>query len=340
MTSKSVHIMTVVAAILFSARLVSQANAQCCGTPTTAYYQPAAVTAYSPVAVQTVRTGWYPGYFLDRIRTRLFGSPSTYVAAYPTTYAASYPSSYVASYPSTYVASYPTQVASYQPTYSAGYATSYAPAASYAPATSYAAPAACATCPTYTASYAPACVSCAPCDPCACPTGATVSQTGYQQPGCPSCAPGTATGPSYGSPTETYGSAANGTGPTPAAPQRTYPQNGAPEIDPGANVPTQREQGVQRPATDDTLQNIQPEPADNDTNNGPEADPYKVNGDPSTFFQAPKLFDPNDRTAQRSVAPVTTALYQKPVSYRNVSAQRITPQQAERDAAGWVSASN
>jgi hypothetical protein len=80
-------------------------------------------------------------------------------------------------------------------------------------------------------------------------------------------------------------------------------------------------------------QEIQPEP-------GPDVngeDPYKVEGDSSTYFQAPKLFDPSDRTAQRSIAPVTTALYEKPVSYRQVSTQPISRQQAERDAAGWVS---
>jgi hypothetical protein len=37
---------------------------------------------------------------------------------------------------------------------------------------------------------------------------------------------------------------------------------------------------------------------------------------------------------------VTTAVYEKPASYRNVTAQRITLQQAELDAAGWVSTSN
>src|SRR5688500_16456453 len=101
MTAKFMRSVTVLAAIVASGLLTGGAKAQCCGgatpayyQPRTAYYQPAAYTAYPPVAYQTYRTGWYPGYFLDRIRTRLWGSPSTYVAAYPSTYVASYPSTY------------------------------------------------------------------------------------------------------------------------------------------------------------------------------------------------------------------------------------------------------
>ncbi|MEX0610485.1 MAG: hypothetical protein WD229_00065, partial [Pirellulales bacterium] len=135
-------------------------------------------------------------------------------------------------------------------------------------------------------------------------------------------------------------------GPMPAptpAPQSTYgSQNGAPSLEPGANVPSDRQQqDAQRPPTNGTngingeQQSIQPEPG-SETN---EKDPYDPNDDSSTYFQAPKLFDPNDRTAQRSIAPVTTALYEKPASFRHVSTQRITLQQAELDAAGWVSAS-
>lgn len=108
---------------------------------------------------------------------------------------------------------------------------------------------------------------------------------------------------------------------------------GAPTIEPSADVPMQREE--QKPTTNGTPQDIQPAPGD-DTN-----DPYDTsNGDSGAYFQAPKLFDPNDRAAQRRIAPVTTALYHKPVSYRSVSTRPITVQQAQQDAAGWTSASN
>jgi hypothetical protein len=124
--------------------------------------------------------------------------------------------------------------------------------------------------------------------------------------------------------------------PTPA-PQSTYGgQNSAPTLDPGADVPAERQQDTQRPATNGDPQEVAPQPG-SDTN---QEDPYEVNGDSSTYFQAPKLFDPNDRTAQHGIAPVTTALYQKPVSYRQVTVERTSQQQAELDAVGWISASN
>jgi hypothetical protein len=72
-------------------------------------------------------------------------------------------------------------------------------------------------------------------------------------------------------------------------------------------------------------------------------DPYHPDkGDSSTYFEAPKLFNPKDRTASRGIAPVRTALYEQPASMLRISAQRtvITEQQAQQDAAGWSSASN
>jgi hypothetical protein len=55
------------------------------------------------------------------------------------------------------------------------------------------------------------------------------------------------------------------------------------------------------------------------------------------------LFNPNDRTAKRgSIAPVRTAVYEQPVSYRSTStASRgpVTDAQAKIDAQGWSSVS-
>jgi hypothetical protein len=100
-------------------------------------------------------------------------------------------------------------------------------------------------------------------------------------------------------------------------------------------VPIQREE--QRPITNDSTDGAQPAPGDDTM----EHDPYDTDGsEGSTFLQPPKLFDPNDRTAKRSIAPVTTALYQKQVSYRNVSTGPVTAQQVKQDAVGWTSASN
>jgi hypothetical protein len=317
MTFNAMRRVILVAAIGLSVSLAAQANAQCCGQAATAYYQPAAYTAYSPVAYTSYYGnyggGWYPGYWLNRVRTRLFGAPSTYVASYPTAYQASYVPSYTAAY---------------RPAYSVGYSTSYA-----APV---AASSGCSSCSSYSAGYAP-CSSCtssySPCSTCTTCATPAVSQAVYQQPaaGCASCG----TQSTVVAPAATAPAPQHTQGPTPA-PQSTYGvQNGAPSISPGADVPTERPQDTQRPATNGAEQDIQPVPG----SDADEADPYKVDSDSSTYFQAPKLFDPNDRTAQRSIAPVIAAVYEKPVSYRNVSTRPITLEQAERDAAGWVSAS-
>lgn len=314
MVAKMMRRILVVAALGLSVSFTARANAQCCGTGYgySAYYQPAAYTAYSPVAYTSYYGGgWYPGYWLDRVRARVWGSPRTYVAAYPATYQAAYAPSYSVGY---------------RPAYSVGYATSYA-----APAVS----SGCSSCSSYSAGYSP-CSSCTTgCDPCStCSTCAApaVGQAVYQQPtGCASCAtPAAVVAPAPSVPAP---QGVTTPSPTPA-PQSTYgTQNGAPSLGPGATVP-ERQQETQRPANG-TQQEVQPEPG-SDTNG---TDPYEVDGDSSTYFQAPKLFDPNDRTAQRSIAPVITALYEKPVSYHNVVAQRITLEQAHLDAAGWISAS-
>jgi len=84
---------------------------------------------------------------------------------------------------------------------------------------------------------------------------------------------------------------------------------------------------------------VTPEP----NSDSEKVDPYKVKSDSSTYFEPPKLFNPNDRTAKRgSVAPVRTAVYEQRVSYRNTStASRgpISDAQAKIDAAGWSSSS-
>lgn len=284
-----------------------EADAQCCGAATTAYYQPAAVTAYSPVA----STGWYPGYYWNRVRTRLFGSPSTYVAAYPaTTYAASYAPAYTASYA-------PSYTASYAPTY----------------ATSYAAPAACPSCPTCsscTVGYAPS-TACPACP--TCPTE-VFAHASYAQPACPTCGVGTASVQQRQDTSTTQS-------PELAPPQTFAPTTsngggaGGPSV-PADTSETERREG-QKPETNGT--ELQPGPGDTDET--PVEDPYKVNNssDSSTMFEAPKLHDPNDRTAQRAIAPVKTALYKQPVAYRNVSTQRVTAEQARQDAIGWSSVS-
>ena len=68
--------------------------------------------------------------------------------------------------------------------------------------------------------------------------------------------------------------------------------------------------------------------------------------DESANFQAPKLLDPNDRTAQRHMAPVWTAVYHR-VGGAAPAVQPVSDvkpmsgaEQQEADAAGWTSAAN
>jgi hypothetical protein len=117
--------------------------------------------------------------------------------------------------------------------------------------------------------------------------------------------------------------------------QETTGASDKPALPADSSVPDQQLQN--KPETNGA--ESQPGPAE-DSGATPPTDLYKVEStDGSTMFQAPKLHDPNDRTAQRSIAPVKNALYKQPASYRNVSTRRVTAEQARKDAIGWTSAS-
>jgi hypothetical protein len=323
MTTITRRLLTVAAALALVAAVAADANA-CCGAsysagyapytagymPYTSYYSPAYSSYYAPSYTTNYAGGWYPGYWADRIRTRLWGSPATYVAAYPATYGT--------------------------------YATSYAPA--------------CSSCTAgYAASYAPACSSCSPCSSCctasyapSCDTCSSYSggssyggamQAGYGQSSCPNCS-AQSTGMMQQQPQPNTVIAPPGT--------TVIQQNGvpaatepAPSLGQGQGQP--QSTYSQRPA-DGTNSVLQPQPQQQQqqqpqqpSSTHPE---YDVKKDSSTYLEAPKLFNPNDRTAQRSIAPVHTAVYNKPAGSRPISTApaRITAEQAQRDAAGWTSA--
>jgi hypothetical protein len=318
MIAKLVRYAFVVFAVAALVCVAADANAACCGGggyATTAFYPQTATSFYAPATYQTAYSGWYPGYYWDRVRTRLWASPTTYVAAVPST----------------------AYVASYAPSYSVGYAASYAAPSTCSTCTAGYAPS-CSTC-TQQVTLRPVCNTCTTCSTCdSCSTCSTCSsgvvQTSYQQPSsCSTCNGGV----------QQQTVITEQRQPEPAAPQQTFsPESGssstnsaaAPSVDPNASVPIQREE--QRPVTNGE-EAAQPGPG----GESGDYDPYETtNGDGSTYLQPPKLFDPNDRTAQRSIAPVTTALYQKQVSYRNVSTAPVTAAQVKQDAIGWSSASN
>jgi hypothetical protein len=161
-----------------------------------------------------------------------------------------------------------------------------------------------------------------------------VTQTSHVEPACPHCNGG-------GAPVQQNTSSPPS--PEPAAPPQTFggsTTNGGetpPSVPQGAAETERREQ--QKPETNGA-ETPQPGPSDDTTETPPAVDPYKVEPkDAGASFEAPKLHDPNDRTAQRSIAPVKNALYKQPVAYRNVSTRRITAEQAKQDAIGWSSAS-
>jgi hypothetical protein len=188
---------------------------------------------------------------------------------------------------------------------------------------SYAPSSGCSTCPNYTASYAPApCTTCAPVQQVTlrpiCETGCTacpapIVQSGYAvSSGCTTCT-------------------------TPAAVAQPTPagqDTGRPGLDPGSGVPVER-QRVPTENTGDDVNNAEAQKMMEGLKAQGDAD-----GQQSSFFQAPELFDPRDTSVQWSPAPVQRAVYRRP---QGTSAAAVTAQHVAQPKAklkGWVSASD
>jgi hypothetical protein len=164
-----------------------------------------------------------------------------------------------------------------------------------------------------------------------------VTQTSYEQPACgcnggashvhvQQAPPATQRVPEEASSIQTFGGSTSTGG------------SEQPAVPPGTPETERREE--QKPPTNGTGTQPGPGTDTNGANETPVGDIYKVEEkDTGAFFEAPKLHDPNDRTAWRSIAPVKTAVYKQPVAYRNVSTQRVTAEQARQDAVGWTSVS-
>ncbi len=274
------------------------AYAQCdtCATPTVAYYQP--TVAYQPVATQVVRTGWYPGRWFDRMRMRRWGVSTAATPTYAVGYAPAGYAQYGAAY-TPYTAAYAYAPTSYTAAYRP-YVTSYAPLAR----TAYYYPAATTVArqvvmrPMVSACNAcgTACVSCSSCSSC----DGGVSQAVYGAPvsGCSTCAVGTSV-PTY--------SGGSTVGPPTPQPQLA-PNEGTPE---SSLYESQRLES-----------------------NGPTLDP-SPESDPSTYYEAPKLFNPRDRTANRPSVEVHNAVYSQQVTHHAASHVPAS----EVDANGWYAVS-
>jgi hypothetical protein len=212
---------------------------------------------------------------------------------------------------------------SYHAWYRRAYMVGYTPTTMtyYAPATSCCAPAeSCSSCTSY---YSP-CSTCSTvsqvvmqpicsdactttCDPCAgacssCPTG--VSQATYETPACGNCAVAQ---------------------PAPvAAPPVVAPPAAAPPVTPPPTLSPSETPSPERTYRDKPVDNsVMPAPAESENDKN------------STYFEAPKLFNPQDRTAERNAAPVYNAVYHKVAS--QTAAEPVSVRQY--DASGWVSAS-
>ncbi len=360
---KSVSLRSMLAGLVLVAItlfIAGDAAAQCstCASPTVAY-QP--VIAQPAVAYQPY-TGWYPGKWLDqwRLRRASLASTPAYTASYSPT-ASPYTAGY-SPYASTYAAAYRPYVSSFAPLSAPAVApcnsctqTAYYPAAQTLARQVLLRPVvaaqACNTC-----SYTPSCG----CD--ACSTG--VSQATYNEPysqpyaepGCSSCggggsvvtnvvpdgyAPGGYTSPNIG----------------PQTPQPNLSAEPAPE--------SSRYERRNRPVikADDSHSHAHGHDHDHhehsheDDASSDDVDPLEkfdprpeAEADSSTYYNAPRLFDPRDRTAARSyqksrkpTADVWTAVYRGPTKHRQAStrvrkqaAPRSSRSQAEIDAEGWT----
>lgn len=332
MTSSAVRSIFAIVALAGGIAAASESQAQCCGQapvafaqPTVAFYQPA-TTFHQPVVFQAQRAPdpWYPGKWLGEMNRRIWGVQPRYGAAAPTTFVASVPT---------------TQVVNFAPVQSVGFGTT----AVAMPAASFSAPA-CTTCamPVTEVTMRPV----SACDSCCATSG--VTQAVYESStGCANCgvAPATYEGSTYqgsssapsASPPSTYG----------GGPER------APEIDPNADVPAQRQEAQKSPETSSP----EAAPGESSRLNSPETDPNgtaapeteptqpATNGTStgsstgsSTYFEAPQLFDPSDRAAQRKPAPVRTAVLHRSTSETTLTTTKISWEQAVADAEGWRSA--
>lgn len=318
------------ALVAMTLAVVSDASAQCATCPQQQ------VVAYSPVVAQpTVAyrpyTGWYPGKWIDqwRLRRAARTAPAavapTYAAAYAPTYSASYAPAYTTSYtPVSYTASYaPTYTTAYRP-----YVTSYAPLSQPVMST-------CNSCVQTVARPVlmrpvvaePCCDACSYTPDCgcnACSTGCDacssgVSQAIYSDSGCSSC---------------DAGSSANVVPPAASGGANVGPQTPIPSYAPApAPSPSQYESQRQINGAPDPADDVIPGPVTDDGN--------------STYYNAPRLLDPRDRTARsfeqrrKPTVDVWTAVYRGPTESKNVSrtSTRRARTQAEIDAEGWTAVS-
>ncbi len=284
-------------------------SAQCSTCPTP-------VVAFQPVVQPTTVTytpvtGWYPGRMLDNWRMRRWGfsAPVAVTSVAPTT-----------------VGFAPTTVG-------------FAPTSTFVPQTVGFAP-------VTTVGFAPMATSVnhvtafAPLGQRQVLMRPVVVESPVISSGCTTCA--AAVPCSTCSSCEPCSNCASGSSITYASPSTSSPmpssQMSAPSLTPQEAAPLRTEYP---PASNDVTP-----PANSDVNPPNDPGPAGSGSRSSTYFEAPKLFNPQDRTAQDEAAKpinrapsvdVWTAVYSKPVTTDNISTTTTQRSQAEIDAAGWHS---
>lgn len=199
------------------------------------------------------------------------------------------------------------------PAYTAAYPTTYA--AAYAPAT-------------YATSYAPSCSTCAS-SPCCCQQTTfrpvvmqPVNECNtccYAPPACNTCS--AVTQATYDVPVSPGCATCN------SVPASNYSQ---PSL-PGNAAPAPQQTFREKPSA--VVDDIQPVPAEESSFDEQNAD-----------WEAPQLFDPNDRVTKRPTAPVWTAVYKKQSNITSVKARTSTSRSAAqvpvakpKKTIGWTS---
>lgn len=283
----------VAASLLLMTASTSVAQCSTCAVPT---------VAYSPVVTQPVYTGWYPGKLLDRWRSRSYAPAATYTAGYAP-YTAAYAPTYTTSY-TPYTAAY-AYSASYRP-----YVTSYAPL-SYT--TNYAVARQVVMSPVVSSCNACGCSPCS-CNPCGCGYGSCDTCSTCATSSCSSCSGGVGQA-IYSQPSTGCANCAGNAGtPSYSSQPSAGPQTPQPTLAPNEPVPGSTNYDAQRPVTTDSTNDPKP----------------VAEEDASTYFEAPRLFDPRDLTASRGpTVPVRQAVYSQPAKTHTVSHAPAT------DADGW-----
>jgi hypothetical protein len=122
--------------------------------------------------------------------------------------------------------------------------------------------------------------------------------------------------------------------PTPAEPKPTL-ESTQPQAQPSSPASTTAQHPIEPATPPAPAPQTQPAQPAQPAAAHPEYDVKK--NENSTYLESPKLFNPQDRTAKHSIAPVHTALYEQPAKYSKISTTQtvLDAEQVKKDAAGW-----